>query len=404
MRPARLATISLLCAGLGAVTALAIGRGVGWIGAATTDTVVVPSQSQPRPVSAQAIAHSAAKPLVGNGFDPAQLYKRRAAGVVTIYAFFGNQQAATQASQGSGFVVSRRGYVLTSSHVITNAGEGRSVSAANHVYVEFADRDRALARVVGWDVFDDVGVLKIDPSAHRIAPVPLGDSSSVLVGEPVAAIGSPFGNADSLATGVVSAVHRSIDSLTSQFVVPDAIQTDAPINHGNSGGPLFDARGFVIGINAQIRSDTGNAQGVGFAVPINAARRSMEQLVATGRVVYPYVGVKTQDLTPSAARHFGFGVRRGAVIVEVTSGSPASRAGLRAATGREFFDGDPLVPVNGDVIVAIDGQPVRGADDVLRIVSERLAAGERATFTIVRGSHRQRVQLVLAERPANAPA
>ena len=135
--------------------------------------------------------------------------------------------------------------------------------------------------------------------------MPLGDSAGVVVGQPVAAIGSPFGNADSLATGVVSAVHRSIDSLTSQFVVPDAIQTDAPINHGNSGGPLFDARGRVIGINAQIRSDSGNAEGVGFAVPINAARRSMVQLIATGHVLYPYVGVKTQDLTPSAARHFG---------------------------------------------------------------------------------------------------
>jgi S1-C subfamily serine protease len=266
------------------------------------------------------------------------------------------------------------------------------------VYVQFADRDRAPAKVVGWDVFDDVGVLKVDLRDHSVAPVPLGNSASVLVGEPVAAIGSPFGNADSLATGVVSAVHRSIDSLTSRFSVPDAIQTDAPINHGNSGGPLFDARGRVIGINAQIRSDSGNAQGVGFAVPINAARRSMDQLIANGRVVYPYVGVNTQDLTPSAARRFGFGVQRGAVIVEVKGGSPAARAGLRAATSRQFFEGDPLVPVDGDVIVAIDGERVESADDVLRIVSERLIVGERATFTVVRGSERRQVRLVLARR------
>src|ERR671939_257519 len=207
MRPARLATLSLLCAGLGAVTALAIARGVGWVGGSTTQTLVVPASSQPRAVSQQTILRSAGKPLPGNGFDPATLYRNRAAGVVTI--------------------------------------------------------------------------------------------------------GAPFGNADSLATGVVSAVHRSINSLTSPFSVPDAIQIDAPINHGNSGGPLFDARGLVIGINAQIRSDSGNAEGVGFAVPIDAARRSMEQLIATGRVVYPFVGVNTQDLTPSAAEHFGFGVRRG---------------------------------------------------------------------------------------------
>src|ERR687887_2428012 len=149
MRPARLATLSLLCAGLGAVTALAIARGVGWLGSSTTQTLVVPPASQPRAVSQQAILRSAGKPLPGNGFDPARLYRARAAGVVTVYAFFGNETVATSGSQGAGFVVSPKGYILTSSHVITNAGDAKSVRPAAHVYVEFADSDRVSARIVG---------------------------------------------------------------------------------------------------------------------------------------------------------------------------------------------------------------------------------------------------------------
>ena len=173
--------------------------------------------------------------------------------------------------------------------------------------------------------------------------MPLGDSAAVVVGEPVAAIGSPFGNEDSLGVGVVSATHRSIDSLTSNYNLVDAIQTDAPINHGNSGGPLFDARGRVIGINAQIRSDSGQAEGVGFAVPINSARRSMEQLIANGSVSYAYVGIETTDLTPALAQRFGYPVTQGAVVTGIVraarpTGRPArtdvARTGARASTSR----------------------------------------------------------------------
>jgi S1-C subfamily serine protease len=404
VRPAQLAVVALLSALLGTVAAIAIGKSTGWISDDGTATVVVPALSDPRAGSPPGIARPVARPLPAGAFDPARLYAERSTGVVTIYAFFAGDESAAQASQGSGFVVSPEGYVLTSSHVITNAGEQARVSAAEHVYVEFSDGDRAPARVVGWDVFDDVGLLKVEPSAHALAPVPLGDSARVVVGEPVAAIGSPFGKEDSLATGVVSATGRSIDSLTSRFTIPDAIQTDAPINHGNSGGPLFDARGRVIGINAQIRSGSGQAEGVGFAVPINAARRSMEQLLGTGRVVYPYVGIVTHDLTPSAARRYGFATRQGAVVVDVNPGTPAERAGLKAATNSEFFQGDPAVPTNGDVVVAIAGVPVTSSDDVLRIVSGRLTAGKRAIFTIVRGSRRLQVPIVLAKRPATQSA
>jgi 2-alkenal reductase len=404
MRPAPLALIALLCAGLGAVGALAIGKAAGWVGRQGTKTVVLPAAVAAPPVTESPMAVRVAKPLVGGSFQPASVYARRAGGVVTIFSFFGSERQATQAAQGSGFVVSGSGYILTSSHVITNAGAGSRTTGASHVYVEFSDHDRIPARIVGWDLYDDVGLLKVDPKAHALTTVPLGDSARVVVGQPVAAIGSPFGKEDSLAVGVVSAAHRSIDSLTSSYVVPDAIQTDTPINHGNSGGPLFDAEGRVIGINAQIRSDSGVSQGVGFAIPINAARRSMEQLISQGHVDYSYLGIKTQDLTPTAARRFGFGTTRGAVVVSVEAGSPADKAGLRGSSAEAFFNGDPSVAKNGDVIVAVDGSPIRSADDVLRMVSQRLAPGQRATLTIFRGGRRRHVSLVLGRRPANPPA
>jgi S1-C subfamily serine protease len=334
------------------------------------------------------------RPLTGERFDPAAIYASRAPGVVTIYAFFDGR-----AAQGSGFVVSGDGLILTNSHVITEAGGGGDDAVgARQVYVEFQDRDRIPAKIVGFDVFDDVGVLRVDPRVHSLTPLPLGDSSRVRVGEPVAAIGSPFGNENSLAVGVVSAT-RSIASLTSRYNLPDAIQVDAPINHGNSGGPLFDARGRVIGINAQIRSDSGTAEGVGFAVPINAARRSMTQLVATGRVAYAYVGISTEDLTPSLARRFGYPVRYGAVITSVRPGTPGARAGLRGGNKEREFAGTAFT-VGGDVVLAVDRTPIRSAEDVVRAVVAR-RPGQRVVFTILRGRDRLRVPLVLGERPKN---
>jgi 2-alkenal reductase len=376
------------------VAALALGKATGWVGGKKTVTVfraspVLPPTNPTEP----AAAGPSAKPLAGNGFDPRRIYARRSAGVVTIFAQYGSD-----ALQGSGFVVSRKGYILTNSHVITNAGGGGTVHGADSVYVEFQDFDRTQAKIVGWDIFDDVGLLKVDPGEHSLTPVPLGDSAAVSVGEPVAAIGSPFGNENSLGVGVVSATHRSLPSLTSSYVLVDAIQTDAPINHGNSGGPLFDARGRVIGINAQIDSSTGTARGVGFAVPINSARRSMEQLIASGSVSYAFIGVTTEDLTPAFARHFGYPVRHGAVIVRVQGGSPAAAAGLRGGSSHDFFLGTDFVK-GGDVIVAIDGHPVRASEDVVRIVTDALSPGQLARVTVVRHGTRQQIPVQLSQRP-----
>jgi S1-C subfamily serine protease len=340
--------------------------------------------------------------LPGKGFDPQRIFADRSPGVVTIFAYFGDPRSeATSVSQGSGFVISPKGYVLTNSHVITNAGNGSRVQAAEHLFVEFADGDRAEATVVGWDLYDDVGLLRLAPGAHRLLPVPLGESAAVVVGEPVAAIGSPLGNENTLTVGVVSAIHRSIDAITVQrYKVVDAIQTDAPITHGNSGGPLFDARGRVIGINAQIRSasGTGNDSGIGFAIPIDAAKHSLAQLISKGQVTYAYVGITTENMTPSLARALGYNVDHGALIVGVNGGSPADKAGLHGGNRVAHVLGRNL-ETGGDVIVAIDGKPVNGADDVVRFVSFSLKPKDVAVLTILKSSgQRKKVAVTLAER------
>jgi S1-C subfamily serine protease len=401
VRSSSIAALALAAAVVGGALVLAVGRSAGWLGSGATKTVVVrqsaPSASENAPVIA-------AKPLLGNGFQPAQIFARRSVGVVTIISYFDAANLPdARAGQGSGFVVSPTGVILTSAHVITTAGQGAVGNAepARTVYVEFSDGDRVSATVIGYDLFDDVGVIKVDPRQHALDPVPLGDSSRVVVGQPVAAIGSPFGNVDSLSVGVVSAIRRSIPSLTSRYNLVDAIQTDAPINHGNSGGPLFDARGDVIGINAQIRS-SGTAsgfEGVGFAVPIDSARRSMGELLKGSEVRYAYVGITTEDLTPAIAEKYGYAASRGALIDSFATGSSAGRrAGLKAGDRDVLYEG-LAVRIGGDAIVAINGIPVTSAEDVVRIVAERLVPGEVARFTVVRGHQRRVVPVTLDQRP-----
>jgi 2-alkenal reductase len=401
MRAGPLAALILVAAVLGGGVALGIGKGSGWFDT-DTRTVVVNAGTSPTPAALPANATSKVGPIPAKVFDPQTIFARRSPGVVTIFAYFGDPSSeATQLSQGSGFVISPKGYVLTNSHVITNAGEGAAVTAAEHLYVEFADGDRVEAKVVGWDLYDDVGLLKLSSNQHKLTPVPLGDSSRVQVGQPVAAIGSPLGNENSLAVGVVSAIHRSIDAITVQrYKVVDAIQTDAPITHGNSGGPLFDARGRVVGINAQIRSQsgTGNDSGVGFAIPIDAAKRSVQQLVAKGKVTYAYVGIETDNMTPSLARALHYKVDRGALVVDVKAGSPAARAGLRGGNEEVDVLGIRGLITGGDVIVAIGNAPVNGADDVVRIVSSSLKPNDVAVFTVLRDGRRKKLAVKLAER------
>ncbi|MDX6410565.1 MAG: hypothetical protein QOE91_81, partial [Gaiellaceae bacterium] len=226
--PASLAVLALVAAALGAGGALAGARLAGWVGSASARTVVISTPAAPAPLPAAVVSP---RPLRAGRFDAAAIFAARSAGVVTIYALSADGR---QTTQGSGFVVSADGVILTNSHVITDAGQGSSGASpkpAGALFVEFADRDRVPASIVGWDIFDDVGVVRVDPNAHALHPVPLGSSAGVRVGDPVAVIGSPFGNENSLAVGVVAATRRSIQSLTSSYNLLDAIQTDAPLNH-----------------------------------------------------------------------------------------------------------------------------------------------------------------------------
>jgi S1-C subfamily serine protease len=381
------ATIALVSAAAGAALALGIGRAAGWLESGKTTVVL-----SPPPSAVEAPADAGTAPLP-RAFAPERIYVRRSPGVVTIFSAFPNGEQG----QGSGFVASRSGYVLTNAHVITTAPE-QPVERASELYVEFADGDRVKGEIVGYDLFSDVGVVRVGSGSHRLVPLPLGSSASVVVGEPVAAIGSPFGNENSLSVGVVSGIRRSISSVTSEYRLIDAIQTDAAINHGNSGGPLLDARGRVIGINAQIRSSSGAGEGVGFAVPIDRARRSMKQLLQRGHVSYAYVGITTDDLTPRLARYLHYKASFGALVTCVKRGSPGDEAGLRAGTDRTTFEGAQVVG-GGDVILAIGERPVRSGMDVVRLV-QQLEPGERTVFTVLRGTERRNLSVRLGERPS----
>jgi S1-C subfamily serine protease len=392
MRPASIAMLALACAVLGGAAALGLADVVGF-GDSTKTTVYVPSVGN-SPAATRSLAQ-----ITGTRFDPVAIYQRRSPGVVTIYADLGSSGS----TQGSGFVVDDKGTILTNAHVITNVAEiapadAGALQAAESVVVEFPDGERVPARIVGWDRFSDVGALRVDPRAHRLDSVPLGDSDRVVVGEPVAAIGSPFGNRSSLTVGVVSATRRSIESLTSRYTVADAIQTDAPINKGNSGGPLFDAAGRVIGINAQIRSASGASEGVGFAIPINSARRALQQLVATGTVAYAYIGITTQDVTPGLARRFSLPASHGALVARVEKGSPAAKAGIRGGSKSRSYAGLD-VSLGGDLIVRIGATKVRSAEDVSRLVTEKLLPGQRVAVVFLRDGQRSTVDVTLAERP-----
>ncbi|HKH18461.1 MAG TPA: trypsin-like peptidase domain-containing protein [Solirubrobacteraceae bacterium] len=336
----------------------------------------------------------------GNGFDPQAIYKEEAPGVVTVVSLFGSESIGdledSSGGVGSGFVLNGDGEIATNAHVVTT-GDVPNLREARKVFVEFADGNQVEASVRGYDPEADVALLKVDPEGLTLRPLPLGESDKVAVGTPVAAIGSPFSEAQSLSVGVVSAVDRSISGLTA-FQISGAIQTDAAINPGNSGGPLVDEDGEVIGINQQIKTSSGGGEGVGFAVPVDVARRSLDQLRETGEVSYAFLGVESVAIYPQLRERFDLPVDDGAWLQRVVEDGPAADAGLRGGSGDETTFQVRPYRAGGDVITAIDGRPIEDPDDLSRAVA-LLDPGSTVTIEAWRDGERRELKAKLGERP-----
>jgi putative serine protease PepD len=345
-----------------AALALGVGAGAGvyaglWSGSDTTAAPTV-TVTRAQPAAATTTISSLT-----------QLYKDVTPGVVDITvssSSSGNgpgQQGGTSQAEGSGFVWDTSGDIVTNEHVID--GE-------TSITVRFPDGKTAKATLVGSDPSTDIAVIKVDVPASQLHPLSLGTSKTVLPGQEVVAIGSPFGLADSMTAGIVSAIGRTIQA-PNGYSIANSIQTDAPINHGNSGGPLLTTAGDVIGVNAQIESGGGGSDGVGFAIPIDAVKSVANTLIAGGKVEHAYIGIRVGD-APNGA---------GAQISSVSSGTPGEKAGLKA----------------GDVITAIDSTPVTKADDLTAGITAH-APNDKVTLTVTRNGKSMKIDVTLGVRPS----
>lgn len=287
---------------------------------------------------------------------------------------------------GSGFIISEDGTIVTNYHVVANAEQ---------IQVTLGDRSSYEAEVLGVDPVTDLAVLKINPGNRRLPTVPLGDSGQLQVGQKVLAIGNPFGFQGTLTTGVISALGRTIRT-EAGALLDEAIQTDAAINRGNSGGPLLDSQGRVIGVNTVIISPSGGSVGIGFATPVNTLKFIVQDLVRYGRVRRPWLGISAQEVWPELARVLNLPADQGLLIAEVVRGGPADRAGLHGGK-RWVVVGRYRFVVGGDLIVAIDGEEVSSLADINRIIFKK-RPGDRVEVVFYRGGRRRTVSLTLAER------
>ncbi|CAB4930573.1 unannotated protein [freshwater metagenome] len=389
MTNSRLWPVALFSALLGGAVAVVLTVVIG-IGGTETTTVVQPAGA---PLSTPRTASD------GVVLSARDIYKRDAPGVVFITATitqttqssFGMPSTQQGIATGSGFVIDREGRILTNAHV---------VDGATKVTVKFGDAKAVEAKILGRDRSTDVALLKIDPSGQDLQPLRLGSAKNVEVGDPVVAIGNPFGLDRTLTTGVVSALQREISGLNG-FQISDVIQTDAAINPGNSGGPLIDSTGAVIGINSQIetRGGTGGNIGIGFAVPIDTARALLPQL-EKGTIETGYMGISGRTIDASLDE-LKLGVKTGVLVIDAYPGQPAARAGIRGGNVPAQIDGQD-VAIGGDVITKVDGRVIKTSADLTNYIASK-RRGDKVAVTVIRGKKEKVVTVTLAARPQTAP-
>jgi S1-C subfamily serine protease len=366
---------------VGAAAALGVLAGTGQLGGGDTTIIRESASGLPASVtSAESDAAAAESPTPSKGLSVEQVVKRESPAVVLI-----SNETAEGGSLGSGFLIDDKGHVITNAHV---------VDGATKTTVTFEDGTEASGTILGVDKSTDVAVVKVAKVPTGVRPVPLGNSGNLTVGQNVVAIGNPYGYSGTATTGIVSALKRAIQS-PSGFTIQNAIQTDAAINQGNSGGPLFDSDGRVIGINSQIASENGGNVGIGFAVPIDTVRPIVDSIINGGKAQHAWIGIQGRDLTPGLAQKLGLTGKRGVVIASLDDRGPANDAGLKAAE-----KADAAVPTGGDLIVAVNGTPVTDMADVAEAVASR-KVGDTITVTVLRDGKSQTVTLTLKDRPAD---
>ena len=315
-----------------------------------------------------------------------EIFEKAEPGVVRVNTI--RNQTSDIGGVGSGFVFDKMGHIITNAHVI----EGSTKTV-----VTFLDGRSYNAEIIGMDEYTDIGVIKVNADLKLLNPLSLGDSSNLNVGEPIAAIGNPFGLSGSMSSGIVSQMGRLLPS-GSGYSIPDVIQTDAAINPGNSGGPLLNMRGNIVGINTAIQSTTGEFTGVGFAVPSQTVAKIVPTLINDGEYKHPWIGISGRDIDPDTANVLGLKDALGFLIITVVENSPASDAGLVGSDKMIKVDGMEY-PVGGDIIMAVDGMDVRKIDDILIHLQRVKTVGDEMNLEILRDGRTTNVTIILQERP-----